>query len=83
MAGIHGHINKAFNVGRRGISRHCHRTEGIDGGLNQHIGQRKDGALKSRRKSNPYNLNDLVFFQRKVLPFHPAASFHSHHTAEN
>ena len=56
---IHGVIDESLNILGCRISRHRDRTEGIDRGLNQNIGNRKYCALHSRRKAY---LNDLTEF---------------------
>ena len=42
---IHRGVDKALNICGGGTSRHCHRTEGVHGRLDQNVGNREDCAL--------------------------------------
>ena len=43
--GVHGRVDEAFQIGRCRASGHDRGAEGIDGGLDHHIGQAEHGAL--------------------------------------
>ena len=50
---------KSEDIVRRGVSCHCNRAKGINGGLQQDVGKVDDGALNSCRDSDLENLEDI------------------------
>ena len=75
---IHHVIDKAFQVAGCRIAFHCHRSEGIDGRLNQHVGDGENSALQARRQAYTNDRHKLVRINPQiakhqaagVLPFH-------------
>ena len=79
---VHGGINKAFNIGPRRRPGHQYRiVKGVQRGLDHHVGQGKDHALKARGQANLKDSHDhkplqLQLFQvqmQRPLLFHQAA----------
>ena len=54
--GVHGRVDEAFQIGRCRASSHDRGAEGIDGGLDHHIGQAEHGALQARRQADEQDL---------------------------
>ena len=52
VEGIHGRVDKAFDIGGRRVAGHDGRSERIDGGLDQDIRDGEDAALQSGRKTD-------------------------------
>ena len=50
---VHGNVDKPLNVGGRGVGRHDDLPEGVDCGLDSHIGQREQGTLDPPGESVP------------------------------
>ena len=61
-------IDKVFNVVGGGRPSDYSGAEGVDRGLDQHIGQRKDDALKTGRQANLQNLSQDAPVNGQFLP---------------
>ena len=53
---IHGGVHKALQIGGGGVARHHHGAEGVDGGLDDHIGKAEYRALQPGRQADEQNL---------------------------
>ena len=67
IKGIHRCINKAFNVGCCRTSGHDNFAEGVDGGLDDHVGQGKQGALQACWQADAQNFLQLRRMNAQVL----------------
>ena len=67
IKGIHGGINKAFQIAGCGAARHGDGTEGVDGRLDQYVGNRENSALHSCRQADAYHLHKLIFMNMKLV----------------
>ena len=67
VEGIHGHIDEAFYVCSSSISCHGGRSKGINGGLNQHIGNGKNNALHTGWDADAKNTFQLIFVNAKLM----------------
>ena len=54
--GVHGGVDEVFDVGRGGAARHRQGAEGVDGGLDQHVGDGEHHALDAGRQAHPDDL---------------------------
>lgn len=52
-------VNIALQIARGGISRHDHLSKGIDGGLDQYVGDGKEGAGDACGNANEQNAREL------------------------
>ena len=52
---VHRHIYKAFDIARSGVAGEYSRSKGVDGGLNDYVGEGKHDSLQAGRKTNLQN----------------------------
>ena len=60
MEGIQRSVDKAFDIARRRIAGHDHIAEGIDGGLDHHVGNGEHGALDAGRQADADHFLQLM-----------------------
>lgn len=78
MNGVHGDIDELFDICSRAVACHDYGSERVDGGLDQHVGKRKQGTLYSGGKSDlhhPAQTGGLDIESSDVQParaLHPA-----------
>lgn len=60
VEGVHGLVDKVFDVGGGGGAGHHRGAEGVDGGLDEHVGQGEDDALEAGRQANFHDLAQNV-----------------------
>ena len=63
IKGVHGNIHESLNVGGSRTSGDDNLAKRIDGGLNDHIGKRKENTLQSRRSALAYILKKSVVYK--------------------
>ena len=54
--GVHGGIHKALQIRGGRVARHHHGAEGVDGGLDDHVGKTKHRALQPGRQTDEQDL---------------------------
>lgn len=59
LEGIHGDIDEAFQILGCGVAGHEDLAKGIDRGLNDHVGDGKQGALNTGRKPDADHFQTL------------------------
>ena len=57
IEGVHGLVDEVFNVGGGGGASYYRGAEGVDGGLDKHIGQGEDDTLETGRQANFHDLS--------------------------
>ena len=78
MDRVHGDVDKLLDAGGGAVSSHHHRSEGIDGGLDQHVGKGKERALYPGRQADLHHPAQAFWMDIKLShvqaagPFHPA-----------
>ena len=58
--GVLGGGDKALDVGGSSVPRHGQGAKGIDGGLDEHVGDGERAALNARRQANLHHAQQLV-----------------------
>ena len=53
---VHGGVHKALQIGGGRVARHHHGAEGVDGGLDDHVGKAEHRALQPGRQANKQDL---------------------------
>ena len=54
--GVHGSVHKALQIRGGRVARHHHGAEGVDGGLDDHVGKTKHRALQPGRQTDEQDL---------------------------
>jgi len=72
MEGIQRNVDKAFDVACGSVAGHEYIAKGIDGGLNQHIGNGKQGTLDTGGQADPQHLGKLQSVKPHFLQFQVA-----------
>ena len=72
MEGVEGNVNEALDIAGGSVAGHEYIAEGIDGGLNQHVGNGEQGALNTGRKSDAYHLGKLRLVKAHFLKLQAA-----------
>ena len=83
MEGVHGGIDEALDVAGSRISRHGHGAEGIDGGLDQHVGDGKDRALHSRGKADADHQDQAGFMDLQFVQVQAVHAFLADQAAQD
>ena len=80
---VHGGIDEAFNIAGRSVASHGNGAEGIDRGLNQHIGNGENRPLHARRKSDADHQDQAVFMDFQFIQVQAVHAFLMNQTAQN
>ena len=79
VEGIHGDVDELLDVGGGGVAGHHHFAEGVDGGLDHHVGKGEQDPLEAGRQADPQNLPQglavdahcpQIQVQRSGVPYH-------------
>ena len=54
--GVHGGVHKALQIGGGRVARYHHGAEGVDGGLDDHVGKAEHRALQPGRQADEQDL---------------------------
>ena len=65
--GVHGGVDEAFDVAGGGVACHGDGAEGIDGGLDQHIGNGEQAALEACGETHAEDLLQLAAVDAQLL----------------
>ena len=80
---VHRGVDKALQVGGGGVPRHHRRAEGVHRGLNEHVGNRENGALNSRRQAHPGNLQQLGAVDFQLFQADPVGAVGVHQAQQH
>ena len=72
VEGIQRNVDKAFDVASGSVAGHEYIAEGVDGGLNQHIGNGEQGTLNTGGQTNPQHFGKLQSVKPHFLQFQTA-----------
>ena len=81
--GVHRHVYELLNVGRSGVAGHDDLTEGIDGGLDHHVGQGEENPLESGGQADAEDLPHGLGVEPHLLEIQVQRAGILHHAAEH
>ena len=69
---VHGHVDEALDVYARGVAGHGQLSEGVDGGLDQHVGNRENASLQAGREADAGDSPELPQVDAELRRMEPA-----------
>ena len=88
VEGVQGGVDEAFNIAGGCVTGHHHVAEGIDGGLDHHVGNGKQGALQTGRQTDGHHLDELDAVEAQLFQLQTACigalhqDEHNHHSGK-